>query len=221
LKDSLFTTQFRYAAIATIAGLLAGCSGGGGSSPAYSGAGSPAQSAARLPVEAAYPDYVASLDDVPVSPDITCTSKAAPSTKTVALPAAGGTVTIPKYLSFTGGATVPSSTPAGAKVTIKDSTNNFDKQTVPSGQKGVFFTSLELSETVTFSSDTLTSNLKSTCLIDGAKYTVNAYAFGGNLQPAQVVTAKNHTLSFSVSLSATGGQFPGGVVADLVVSKPT
>jgi len=212
--------QIRYVAMATIAGLLAGCSGGGGSTPqASSAAGAPVQSAAQMPVASAYPDYVESLDAVPMSIDATCKSSAKPSSKTVALPAGGGTVPIPKYASFTGGATVPASSPSGTMVTIKDSENNFDKQTIPTGQKGVFFTSLEISQSVQFATDTITSNLKSTCLINGAKYTVNVYAFGGPLQAASTATAKMNTLKFSVSLAGTGGAFPGGVVADIVISK--
>jgi hypothetical protein len=221
LKDFLLFTSLRAAAIVTVAGLLAGCSGGGGSTPqaGTSDLGAPVQSVAQLPAESAYPDYVASLDAVPEASDVACTSKAKPSTKTVTLPAAGGTVTIPKYASFTGGATVPSSQPSGTMVTIKDSSNNFDKQTIPAGQKGVFFTSLELSQSVQFSSNTITSDVKSKCLTNGATYTINVYAFGGPLQAQAKAKAAKGELKFAVSLAGTNGAFPGGVTADIVISK--
>ena len=177
------------------------------------------QSVAQLPVEAVYPDYVSDLDAVPESSDVACSSKNKPSMKKVALPANGGTVTIPKYVSFTGGATVSASSPSGTTVTLKDSTNNFDSQPVPAGQKGVFFTSLVLSQSVQFSSGTITSNIKSTCLVNGATYTVNVYALGGAIQAPVTAKARTHQLKFSISLQGTGGGFPGGVTGDIVISK--
>ncbi len=223
MKQSISCVRARYASIASIAALLAGCSGGGGSSVplAPPNPGVPQQSVAQAPL-AAYPDFVDSLDAVPFddSADATCKpSSKPPATKTVPLPVNGGTVTIPMYNGFTGGATTPPiSKGQGSRVTIKDSTNNFDKQPIPAGQHGVFFTSLDLSKQVTFKTPTIRSNVKSKCLVNGATYTVNVYAFGGMIQATETVKAMAGEIRFTVTVPL-GGTFPANTPADIVLSK--
>jgi hypothetical protein len=208
----LLTAQLRAAAAVAIAGILAGCSGGGGSSP-LAGTMNP-QSASRG-INSAPAFNTFSLED---SSDVVCTSKKAPSKATKSLPAGGGTVTIPAYLNFTGGATVPSSAPSGTKVTILTSTNNFDSQPIPTGQKGVFFTSLVLNQSVQFSGPNLKSTLKSACLTNGKIYTINVYALGGPIMNPVTAKATGNEIKYTISLANTGNGFPGGVTADIVTS---
>jgi len=212
LKDSLLTAQLRTAATVAIAGILAGCSGGGGSTPLAGSVGSQsvARGAASVP---AFDPF--SLER---SSNVVCKSTAKPSKATVPLPSGGGTVAIPKYLNFTGGATVPSSQPSGTKVTIMDSVNNFDSQPIPTGQKGVFFTSLVLNQSVQFSSSNLKSTLKSACLVNGQTYTINVYALGGPIMAPVTAKASSNTIKYVISLAGTGNGFPGGVTADIVTS---
>jgi hypothetical protein len=158
------------------------------------------------------------------SPTPVATSSAA--SETVPLPPNGGTISIPNFGDFTGTATTSAlSVGAGATVTITDSTMQVASPPVPvpAGQTGVFFVELSLSETVTFTNANIPTTITSPSqIVPGATYTANVYALGGPVQAQQTAVASGHSVSFTIivpSNGSGGGSFPGGVPADIVVSK--
>jgi hypothetical protein len=145
-----------------------------------------------------------------------------PATETVALPPAGGTISIPNFGDFMGTATTSSLTlGGGATVALEDSTQPIvplSMAPVPAGQTGVFFVQLVLSQTVTFSNPNIPTVITANCtIVPGATYTANVYAFGGPVQAQQTAVAVGHSLTFTIIVPAEG-EFPGGVPADVVVS---
>jgi len=147
-------------------------------------------------------------------------SSAASATETIPLPPNGGTISIPNYADFTGTALTPSLVQgAGATVTITDSTQQVaaSPQPIPSGQSGVFFVELVLSNQVTFSNPNISTTITSpSAIVPGQMYTANVYALGGPIQAQQTATAVGHSVSFTIMVP--GSAFPGNVPSDIVVS---
>jgi hypothetical protein len=133
---------------------------------------------------------------------------------------------LPTFGDVTGSATTSAlSSGSGSQVTIKVSNQNFDSvANVSSNQAGtpILYTSLAVSQSVTFATPSIATVVTSQCLIlPNHTYNVGLYVFGspaGSQYGATNVVPNGHTISFSIGVPL-GGTFPSGATGDVVISQ--